>query len=348
MPVPSYINNSPSCKFKLIFCSLCKDGIQPNLELKCDNCNKFFHNKCLTTGDKNELNDLILLCHDCENDKTICSKKDQLDIKSKGKMKTPVETLARPITRKLRPRAISVDYFGTHKQRKVANSKPLLIEKQYEELLQKMDNMQTQIDKLENRKCDCYISIEKNQLMDKREHNNPEVTAARAQTISTGDHITNNNIIDALNVNTKNESTRSSISEEFCSESFTDTQIHNNNNKNNAINEKMNHKIEIKAINKKIVKIDGKLLDLAIFEKSNNEGLVSIAANVNENENKINNVTKSLDTCNALLETNMTALIEIQKTILEHSARMDEFEMGFRMNGEHDTRCITIKSLKRE
>lgn len=96
------------------------------------------------------------------NDKTICSKKDRIDIKSERAMKTSVESLSQPEARNLRPRAVSFDYFGIYQQRKGTNPNPTLTGNQIEDLLRKIDSIQNQIDNLEIRKYDWFYSKRNN------------------------------------------------------------------------------------------------------------------------------------------------------------------------------------------
>lgn len=292
MPVTTTINNSPSCKFKLCFCSKCNDEIQQDLELKCDYCAKYFHNHCMTDSTDKELDDLILLCDECAKNGSICSKKDQLDIKSSKK--TSPEPLYQPEPRKLRQRAISVDYFGINK-RKGANSKATTTNIQYEDLLQKINTMQNQINRLENRKCNCFVSFQNKQTNPIRE----SIDTASTKTPTPSDLIDDlTDAIDSTCVIT------------------------------NLIEE--NKKFDIR-----LNKIDRALMDLAVFEKSNHDGLMSTISSNKNDAQKLLKLSESVDTCSALHETNLSALIETQKIISEHSDRIEKCEAKSFMNGEH-------------
>lgn len=283
---------SPSCKFKLLFCSKCNEEIQQDSELKCDNCTKYFHNHCLnsTTGG----DDLILLCIDCVNNKIICTKKDQLDIKSTKAIKTLSESQSQPEPRKLRQRAISVDYSGTNK-RKGFSSKATLTDKRYCELELKLNTMQKQIEFLENRECKCFVLQQNKQI--------------------------NSSIV---NINT------------VCTESIDSADLNDDVTKDmdlTGIITKIDE--EQKTIINRLNKIDKSLLDLAVFERSNHDGLMSTISNNNEIDAKLRNLCEVLKVSDALQETNMTAMIESQKIITEHETRIGKCETKMFATEEH-------------
>lgn len=158
--MPSIINNtgSPSCKFKLVFCSECKEEIGEDREVNCDNCGKFFHMFCINKTSDSDPDGLIMICETCSNAASICSLKDRLEIKSIKAIKSTTKSLSQPEPRKLRERAISVDYFGTNKTKRGINTRATATEKSIEELLLKVNKMQTQIEILESHKCNCKVT----------------------------------------------------------------------------------------------------------------------------------------------------------------------------------------------
>lgn len=73
---------SPPVKFNVIFCVECNDQINNASSVKCDNCEKMFHENCSVQTKKEVLSDIIYLCNKCSNDNNICSQKDTIQIKS--------------------------------------------------------------------------------------------------------------------------------------------------------------------------------------------------------------------------------------------------------------------------
>lgn len=75
---------------------------------------------------------------------------------------------------------------------------------------------------------------------------------------------------------------------------------------------------------------------------------MSIASKINGNDFEMSKLKKSVDSCNALQETNITALIETKKILTEHDARFAMYESQFHLNGQPNlTLNLTNGELKK-
>lgn len=160
---------SPSCSFKLFFCKSCKQSIDTSTEVKCDDCQNYFHKSCVSSNQNQIEGDLIQLCHSCTNENRVCTP---------PKRKFGTNTIDNEISitpmgiRNLRTRAVSIDsraIISKVKQKK--NIQQLQMksnDKTKAEHDAKLKLLESRIEKLENASCNCLnglddriVSIEK-------------------------------------------------------------------------------------------------------------------------------------------------------------------------------------------
>lgn len=73
---------SPNIKYQVNFCAKCDKQIDNSAnDKKCDSCAKFFHILC--TSDKQPSNEIIWQCEECCNNRSICTEKDNFEIRSR-------------------------------------------------------------------------------------------------------------------------------------------------------------------------------------------------------------------------------------------------------------------------
>lgn len=154
--MPSIIH-SPSVKFKLIFCATCSSEIK-NENVKCDECRKSFHISCAMKTDS----ELIWLCNNCNNEKKICTKKDQIEIKSAKKANNE-EINNNERIKTLRSRTISVDTYNLEntqsKTKKTCALKTATTEDTIRNLTRKIKNLEDKLNQNTKHECDCKIDL---------------------------------------------------------------------------------------------------------------------------------------------------------------------------------------------
>lgn len=281
--VNNFTASSPSCKFKILFCSCCETQIPENSVVNCDGCQKSFHNFCIESMNSQQSMDSICLCIDCSNDDKICSNKDRLDIKSVTKSK------AKTVNSRLRPRTVSVDYYGSQsnsnskaKEKVITSAKPTLTKSHYNELLHMIEKLQNRLEMVENNKCKCNNAHVK-QFEKLAEH-----------------EIGTENL--AENV------TSASVDFAAYTESMASLQKLSNAN------------------NKEIIAINDKMRDLTELYHSNDDSISSDISVLNDRLNlldvNLKGALKSLDYCETLFETNTTYCVEIDKQMIEINNRL--------------------------
>lgn len=133
----------------MIFCEECNDQIGNASSVKCDNCEKMFHENC-SVQRKKDLSDIIWLCNRCSNDSNICSQKDKIEIKS---LTSPENT------KRLRSLTSTVDTKEERKKFTVTKSEleKMNITRQirYEKTLEKIKYLENKINQIESRVCPC-------------------------------------------------------------------------------------------------------------------------------------------------------------------------------------------------
>lgn len=282
---------SPPIKFKVIFCEECSEQISNESSVKCDYCEKMFHENC-SVQRKKELSDIIWLCNKCSNDNNICSQKDKIEIKSS----TSPEN-----TKRLRSIISTVD---TKKEKKKINVTKSELEKlnitrqiRYEKTLEKIKYIENKINQIESRVCPCSNSQEKR-------------IAAMEKILGELLTTNSNKIIrdDAIETG-ENDETKTGDDE-----------------------------IELSAketVNKRLTKNEKAIADVAVFERSNYDWLASIELNISKIEKRLQKINKVTDGFKALQETHTTAIFEMQKQIIEHSAQIEDCEALMQLNDGH-------------
>lgn len=76
------LERSPQIKYKVNYCGECDSQIVNASGVKCDNCEKLFHENCSVQKNEESLGDIIWICNKCTDDNSICTKKDITEIKS--------------------------------------------------------------------------------------------------------------------------------------------------------------------------------------------------------------------------------------------------------------------------
>lgn len=159
MPTITSPTVSPSCEFKLFFCKFCDQSIEMSAKIKCDECKNYFHKQCFASNNKQNTSDLIQLCLSCSNENRVCTPKGKIEMKMISNQSTATTSQG---IRNLRSRAVSIDSRTinikskalkkdeqqTHTQTKSKCG----IEEKHEK---KMKSLESRIEKLENKSCDC-------------------------------------------------------------------------------------------------------------------------------------------------------------------------------------------------
>lgn len=149
---------SPSCSFKLFFCKSCKQSIDTSTEVKCDDCQNYFHESCLSSNQNQVEDDLIQLCHSCSNENRVYTpSKNKIETKM---INNEITTTPNSSIRNLRLRAVSIDSriiiaskSKSKKDVQLPQTKPIDKSKTKQEA--KMKLLESRIDKLENLPCNC-------------------------------------------------------------------------------------------------------------------------------------------------------------------------------------------------
>lgn len=107
MPTITSPSVSPSCSSECIFCKTCDQSIEISAEMKCDDCEKYFHKQCSPSNKNKFQPDLIQLCRSCTNEKRVGTPKSKLE-KKKEANEQNITTTGQDI-RTLRSRAVSIN-----------------------------------------------------------------------------------------------------------------------------------------------------------------------------------------------------------------------------------------------
>lgn len=161
---------SPSCKFEILYCKVCDQSIDDGLEIKCDGCQKIFHGDCINDDQNQNIleKDLIQLCKLCSNKKSVCP------AKSKSKLNTSIKSNAsdeNAYKRNLRPRANSIDSIVVSKSKSTKNGSQQFncndasINKIIAQYDAKMKEIESRLNVIENKSCNCNCKNEINERL---------------------------------------------------------------------------------------------------------------------------------------------------------------------------------------